>query len=348
MKSYKMLLSGMVVLVWAAQLAAEPLVVKGDPSIIPKGAKVETLWEEGGFTEGVAAADDGTMYFSDFAQPFDARPARVMKFDPTTGKTTIHCADSKMANGLMFNRQGKLFACCASPIGGARALVEITPDGKVKVVVGKFEGKRFNSPNDIVIDPLGRIYFSDPKYVGPEKLELDHFSVYRYDPDGSLHRMVTGVSKPNGVIMAPNGRRLYVAETDNGTAMADSVTDAKRGRMTLNSLRIKRDGSLAGKKVLVDFGDQLGIDGMTVDQQGHIFAAVRSDERPGIRIYTPEGKELGYIQVPELPTNCCFGKGKGSQTLYITAGGGLYRIGLKATGFHPATAKPRAAKKKSN
>ena len=93
--------------------------------------------------------------------------------------------------------------------------------------------------------------------------------------------------------------------------------------------------------MLGDFGDQLGFDGMTVDQQGHIFAAVRSEERFGIRIYSPEGKELGYIQTPELPTNCCFGKGKGQQTLYITAGGGLYRIGLKVTGFHSAIAKSK-------
>ena len=117
--------------------------------------------------------------------------------------------------------------------------------------------------------------------------------------------------------MAPNGRRLYVAETDNGTDQAETVTDAKRGRMTLNALRVKNDGTLARKKVLVDFGDQLGIDGMTVDQQGHIFAAVRSEERFGIRIYDPEGKELGYIQTPELPTNCCFG-GDDLDTLYVT------------------------------
>ena len=123
MKRYNLLLSGIIALGVAAQLPAEPLEVKGDATIIPAGAKLETLWEEGGFTEGVAAADDGTMYFSDFAQPFDARPARVMKFDPATSKTSIHCADSKMANGLMFNRQGRLFACCASPLGGARALV---------------------------------------------------------------------------------------------------------------------------------------------------------------------------------------------------------------------------------
>ena len=138
--------------------------------IIPDGAKLEALWEEGGFTEGVAAGPDGLMYFSDFAQPFNARPARIMKFHPKTGETKIHSKDSKMANGQMFDRKGRLLACCASPLGGKRALVEVLSDGSLKTIVDRFAGKRFNSPNDIVIDRTGRIYFSDPKYVGPEKM----------------------------------------------------------------------------------------------------------------------------------------------------------------------------------
>lgn len=317
-----------------SQSIAADLKVSGDSSIIPDGAKLETLWEKGGFTEGAAAGPDGMMYFSDFAQPFDSGPARVMKFDPKTGKTTVHCPDSKMGNGLMFNAEGRLFACCASPLGGARALVEITSDGKVKPIVERFKGKRFNSPNDLVIDTKGRIYFSDPKYVGPEKMELDSMNVYRYDPDGSLHRVTTDIAKPNGVILSPNGKTLYVAETDNGTDKAESVTDAKRGRMTLNAFPVKNDGTLGTKKVLVNFGGQLGIDGMTVDMQGHIYAAVRSEKRFGIRVYTPAGKEVAYIQTPTLPTNCCFGIDEQIHTLYVTAGSGFYRIKLKSTGHH--------------
>lgn len=310
-----------------------------DPTdIFPPNAKLESLWEEGGFTEGVAAGPDGCMYFSDFAQPFDARPARIMKFDPRTNRTTVHCADSKMANGLMFDRRGRLFACCASPLGGARALVQILPDGEVKTIADRFKGKRFNSPNDIVIDRTRRIYFSDPKYVGPEKRELSSMDVYRYDPDGSLHRASTDIDKPNGVMLSPDGKTLYVAETDNGTDQADAVTDAKMGRMTLNGFAVNADGTLGAKKVLVDFGDQVGIDGMTVDRQGRIYAAVRSADRYGITVFDSNGRELDYLKTPALPTNCCFGRGDERKTLYVTAGKGLYRVRLMNAGHHPAIA----------
>ena len=312
---------------------------RSDSGIVPPDAKLETLWEEGGFTEGAAAGPDGLMYFSDFAQPFDSRPARIMKFDPKTGEMTIHCHDSKMANGLMFDRNARLLACCASPIGGQRALVEITPEGTVRPVVERYQGKRFNSPNDLVIDHKGRIYFSDPKYVGPEKMELSSMDVYRLDPDRSLHRVTTDIAKPNGVMLSPDGKTLYVAETDNGTAELERVTDAKTGRMTLNAFPVKTDGSLGKKKVIVDFGDQVGIDGMTVDVRGNIYAAVQSARRFGIVVFNSKGKERAYIATPALPTNCCFGIGSESKTLYITAGSGFYRIGLKIDGHHPATAE---------
>jgi len=319
------------------EIMAAEAEVRGDPEIVPANAKLETLWEEGGFTEGAAVAPDGSMYFSDFAQPFDARPARVMKFNPLTGQTTIHCADSKMANGLMFDRTGRLIACCASPLEGRRALVEIHPDGRVDTIAGQFHGRRFNSPNDLVIDRHGRIYFSDPKYVGPEKMELTSMDVYRYDPDGSLQRVTFDIDKPNGVILSPDGQTLYVAETDNGTAQAETDTDAVRGRMTLNAFPVKQDdGSLGKKKVLVDFGKNVGIDGMTVDLRGNIYAAVRNAKRFGIVVFSPQGRERAYISTPSLPTNCSFGIDDQSKTLYITAGTGFYRIRLASEGYHSA------------
>ena len=307
-----------------------------DPAIVASDAQLETLWEEGGFTEGAAVSPTGQIYFSDFGQPFDARPARIMVFDPATKKTSVHSADSKMANGLMFDRQGKLIACCASPIGGARALVQVLTDGSIKTLVGRFQGKRFNSPNDLVIDRRGRIYFSDPKYVGPEKMELPSMDVYRYDPDGTIVRVTHNITKPNGVNLSPDGKTLYVAETDNGTAQAETEMDAKPGRMTLNAFPVKPDGSLGTKRVLVDFGKQTGIDGMTVDKQGNIYAAVRSAERFGIVVFSNTGRERAYIQTPELPTNCCFGRGDDVKTLYITAGTGFYRIRMKISGTHSA------------
>lgn len=313
-----------------------PETTGADLAIVPADSNLETLWDEGGFTEGVAAGPDGLMYFSDFAQPFDARPARIMKFNPQTKQTKVHAPDSKMANGLMFNREGRLFACCASPLGGRRALIEVLHDGSLKTIVDRFEGKRFNSPNDIVIDQHGRIYFSDPKYVGPEKMELDTMDVYRLDPDGSLHRATSDVDKPNGVMLSPDGKTLYVAETDNGSVEAEKAQNPTVGRMTLNAFPVRADGSLGKKRVLVDFGKQTGIDGMTVDRNGRIYAAVRSADRFGIVTFATDGKELAYIKTPSLPTNCTFGIGDHAKTLYITAGGGLYRIRLNTTGHHPA------------
>ena len=327
--------------VWILLLSASLTAVQSAAaeSIVPPAATLEPLWEEGGFTEGVAIGPDGLMYFSDFAQPFDARPARIMKFDPQTGQTRVHSADSKMANGLMFDRQGRLIACCASPLGGRRALVEVLPNGSLRTIADRFQGRRFNSPNDIVIDRHGRIYFSDPKYVGPEKMELPSMDVYRFDPNGSLQRVITNITKPNGVVLSPDGRTLYVAETDNGTDQAETVRNPEIGRMTLNAFPVKPDGTTGEKRVLVDFGRQTGIDGMTVDRRGHIYGAVRSAERFGIVVYDPDGRELAYIRTPHVPTNCCFGTARERQTLYITAGGGLYRIRLNSTGHHPALAE---------
>jgi gluconolactonase len=319
---------------------ADDLTVSGDSRIVPVGATLETLWEEGGFTEGAAAGPDGCIYFSDFAQPFDSGPARVMKFDPKSKQITVHCPDSGMGNGLMFTRGGKLIGCCASPLGGHRALVEFLSDGTVLPIVSKFEGKRFNSPNDLVIDRKGRIYFSDPKYVGPEKLELDSYNLYRYDPDGSVRIATQAVDKPNGVMLSPDQKTLYVAETDNGSATADIDKEpATPGRMTLNAFVVNDDGSLGAKTVLHNFGKETGIDGMTVDKEGHIYAAVRSKVRVGLVVFDRFGHELAHIQTPVLPTNCVFGRNDQQKTLYITAGSGLYRIPLGIAGHHAALVK---------
>lgn len=324
--------------------AAEPA---GDPAVIPDGAKLEQIWNEGEFTEGVAVAPDGTIYFSDIAFDVD-KPGRVMKFDPKTGKVTVHCADSGKSNGLMFDRHGKLMASCGAN-KGARGLCEITADGKVKVIVGTYHGKKFNAPNDLVILPNGTIYFSDPRYVGPEPMELDAMCVYRYSPaDGSVTPVTSSkadtglplIEKPNGVHVSPDGRFLYVAETNNGsTDVTKDDENTKKGRMTLNAIRIRKNGTLGRKRVLVDFGKDTGTDGMTVDVEGNIYAAVRAEGRHGIIVYSPQGKERAYIPIEPLPTNCCFGRGEESSTLYITAGGALYRIRLKIDGYHPATAE---------
>jgi gluconolactonase len=322
---------------WAT--AADLAPPSGDSSIVPAEARVETLWEEGAFTEGVAAAPDGTMYFSDI--PSDASAGRIYKFDPATGQTTTACRDSAKSNGLIFDRQGRLIACCGANHGG-QCLAEITADGQVRPLVEKYQSHKFNSPNDLVAHPDGSIYFSDPRYLGPEPMEIDHMSVYRYNPaDQSVTRVTRDITKPNGVAISPDAKTLYVAETDNRTLNVDQPPPGgAKPRMTLNAFPIKPDGTLGPKKVLVNFGNELGIDGMTVDIAGHIYAAVRSASRFGICVYKPDGTEVAYIPTPDLPTNCDFGKGVDASTLFITAGKGLYRVKLKIEGYQPALAKP--------
>ena len=306
----------------------------GDPTILPAGARLELLWNDGEFTEGVAVDKKGQVYFSDIA--IEAKnPGRIMKFDPATGKTSVHIADSGQSNGLFFDKSGRLLAACGANIG-LRGLFEVTANGQMKVIADKFEGKRFNSPNDLVIHPSGRIYFSDPRYVGKEPLELDHMSVYRVDPDGSVHRATNDIRKPNGVILSPDSRTLYVAETDNGsTGLEPAGTLPRTPRMTLNAFPVNNDGTLGPKTVLIDFGQEAGTDGMTTDTAGQIYCAVRKEQRHGIVVFSPAGKELAYIPTGPLPTNCTFGTGSEAKTLYVTAGTGLYRIKLLTIGYHP-------------
>ena len=229
---------------------------------------------------------------------------------------------------MFFTPEGRLLACCGAN-GGAIGLCEFTVRGTVKPIVTKYNGKRLNAPNDLVVHPKGSVYFSDPRYIGYEPIELDHQSVYRYNlKTGELQRVTTDIEKPNGVHVSPDGKTLYVAETNNGSQGLNPDEAVTQGRMTLNAFSVKPDGSLGAKKVLVDFGDELGTDGMTIAPNGNIFAAVRSASRFGIVVYSPAGKELSYLKTPALPTNCCFGVGDEHRVLYVTAGTGLYRVSL--------------------
>ncbi len=308
--------------------------LSGDPSILPSDSRLEMLWNAGEFTEGVAVAPDGTIVFSDIP---GTTPGKVYRFDPTAGTVDVLSHDSGKSNGLMYTRDGRLIACCGAN-DGLRALCEIKPDGEVVELVTDFEGHRFNAPNDLVIHPDGAVYFSDPFYVGSEQRELDHMSVYRVDLEsGEVTRATTTISKPNGLIFSPDGHTLYVAETNNGVANPNDPNALAEGVvMRLHAFDVAEDGTLSGQRMLVDFGEETGIDGMTMDVEGHIYAAVRSQSRFGIAVFSDAGEELAFIPTPDLPTNCCFGVGDEAKTLFVTAGGGLYRIRMGVEGHHPS------------
>ncbi len=282
------------------------------PDLVPSGAKLEKLWSEGEFTEGGAMAGDGSILFSDIGN-------RILRFDPETGKTTVFREPSGRSNGLIFDPKGRLVAAEGANTGGNRRISITEADGNVRTLADRFEGKRFNSPNDVAVDRESRVYFSDPRYVGNEPRELDHESVYRVDPDGSVHRLDTTATRPNGLAVSPDGKTLYVS--DNGS-----------DRRALLAVPLSTDGDVAGKpRVLKNFGEGRGIDGLTVTTDGLIVAAAGAGRISGVYIYDPKGVAVGYIPTPEVPTNVEFG-GPDGKTLYITAGKSLYRIATNMTG----------------
>ncbi len=285
----------------------------GDDSIVAKDAKLEKLWSDGSFTEGPAYGPGGFLYFSDIGN-------RIMKFDPKTEKTSIFRDPSGKANGLIFDTKGRLIACEGADKGGQRRVSITELDGTVKTLADKWQGKRFNSPNDVTLDTKGRVYFTDPRYVGDEPREIDTESVYRIDPDGKVTQIIKDVEKPNGIALSPDMKWLYLAESN------------PKGKQHLLVYPLKGDGTVGAAKVLHDFEKDRGIDGMRLDTKGNIYAAAGSGKTAGVHVFNPEGKELAFIKTPETPSNCCFG-GKDHRTLYITAGRSLYRITVNNAGF---------------
>jgi sugar lactone lactonase YvrE len=288
---------------------------------VAPGAKLEKLWSDGEFTEGPAEAPDGSIYFSDIGN-------RIVRFDPRTNETSTFRDPSGRSNGLKFDARGRLLTCEGANTGGNRRVSITEKDGTVRTLADKFDGRRFNSPNDLCLDAKGRVYFSDPRYVGDEKRELEHESVYRIDPDAKVTRVVSDVKKPNGLVISPDGKTLYVAESGG---------DPGAPRQLL-AYPLNADGTVGPRKVLHDFGKGRGIDGMTVTTEGMIVATAGSGAAGGIYFFSPEGVRLGFLATPEDPNNCCFAR-PDRKTLYITAGKSLYRIQLTVAGAPTAPMK---------
>src|SRR5262245_1612041 len=317
-----------------------------DP-IVPPDAKLEKVFD-GGFvlTEGVAVAPDGMVYFSDITfthvakekkQPVEA--GHIWKLDPKTLKATIFRSPSGMSNGLKFDAEGNLLAAEGADFGGRRVTKTDMKTGKSYVLAGLFEGRPLNSPNDISIDEKGRVYFSDPRYLGHEPIDQPVQAVYRVDTDGSIHRIITDAGKCNGVAVSPDQKTLYVVSNDNGSTgigrlrTKDDPEPTRKGLMALLAYDLSPDGKAKFRKVLVDYAPEDGPDGLVCDTEGNAWVAVRAENRPGIYCYSPDGKELGYIKT-EIPTNVGFGRGADAKVLYITAGKSLYRIRTNREGYH--------------
>lgn len=343
-----MAMSSRVLFTLALVLATRAVAPCADP--VPKDAKLEKIFDGGKvLTEGVAVAPDGTVYFSDITFSHVSKDDKgaieaghIWKHDPKTGKTTIFRSPSGMSNGIKFDADGNMIVAEGADYGGRRVIRTDMSTGKSFIIAGKFEGKPFNSPNDITIDEKGRIYFSDPRYLGDEPVEQPVQAVYRIDTDGSIHRIITDAGKPNGVCISPDQKTLYVISNDNGSfGIGRLPKDAPlhKGEMALLAYDLAADGSAKFRKKMVDYSPQDGPDGMVADTEGNLWVAVRDETRPGIYVYSPEGKELAYLKT-EIPTNVGFGRGADSKTLYITAGKSLYKIKVDKEGYQlPARKK---------
>jgi gluconolactonase len=338
-----------LILLAVSPLPAADLPKPTGEDIVDQGAKLEKLYTRaepisGGLTEGPAVAPDGSIYFSDI--PVGKDKGLIVRFDPKTKKTSYFTRDSHKSNGLKFDARGSLIACEGSDEGGRAVSRWNIKTGKRTVIADRYMGKRFNAPNDLAIDLKGRIYFTDPRYLGDEPRELKHRAVYRIETDGSVIEITHHVEKPNGIALSPDQRTLYLIDHNNGTDRIDpNAPPPRKGAMKVYAFPLDEDGKVNGKrKTLVDYRTEDGADGMAVDVKGHIYLASRSLKRPGILVVDSEGKEVGFIPTGPsqpgakkpvgIPSNCCFGIGKESKVLYITVDLSLYRIPVKVAGYH--------------
>ncbi len=343
-----LLTSVLVLSTLTAAFADEP----ADNMILPPGAGLEVLHSRraklnSGLTEGPAVALDGTIYFTDM--PFGADNGMILRHDPKTGETTVFTSNSGKSNGLASLADGSLVSCDGADGGGRRLVRWNLETGEGTTLVDRFQGKRFNSPNDLCVDRKGRIYFTDPRYGGTEPRELEHEAVYRVDADRTVVEITRDVEKPNGIVLSPDQRTLYVGDHNNGgNRLRPTDPEPKRGAMKVYAFPLDEDGLVGGpRETLVDFGTENGCDGMTVDSTGNLYLACRSLARPGVKVVDPTGQELAFIETGPrdqsglfddwkgIPSNVEFGVGDDAHSLYVTIDKALYRVRVRTRGFHP-------------
>jgi gluconolactonase len=338
---------------WSASSAVDPGFPPstGDRSILPPGATLDRIFDGGCvLTEGVAAGHDGMIYFSDITftrackDPSGKFPqaGHIWRYNPTTGEATIFRSPSGMSNGLKFDREGNMIAALGADFGGRMLIKTDMKTGKSYILTGLFEGKPYNALNDISIDEKGRIYFTDPRYLGHEPVMADGFAAYRLDPDGTVRRIATDCGKCNGILVSPDQKRLYIVSNDNGWLEFQNLKEGEKllqGSHLLQVYDLAPDGTVSNRRVFKDYSRDRtpacsGPDGLVADVEGNIYAAERCEHRPGIVVYAPDGRELAFIPTgTELPTNVGFGRGAEASILYVTSGKNLYRITVGKKGY---------------
>ena len=261
------------------------------------------------FTEGPVWHPDGYLLFSDI-------PANTINRYTPGGGIEPYVKPSRNSNGLTYDRQGRLIACEHS----GRQVSRQAADGTMVPIAQEWGGKRFNSPNDVVVHSGGSIFFTDPPYgITPDQSELGFNGLYRIDPDGGVELLCSDFGRPNGLAFSPDESVLYVDDTE---------------RRNVRAFDVKPDLTLADDLVFIDMDvpEQGSPDGMKVDTLGNLYVTGGG----GIWVITPEAEHLGTLAFPEQPANLAFG-GDGDRTLFVTARTGLYSIRVRVSGITPFT-----------
>ena len=300
--------------------------------LVPPGATIEKLAEGFEWSEGpvwVGQGQGGYLLFSDVPNNVVHRWAPgegVSEFLKPSGYTGATPRGGEPgSNGLTLDPQGRLVLCQH----GDRRVARLEKDGKQTALAERYEGKRFNSPNDAVFDSKGNLYFTDPPYgleknVNDPKKELDFQGVYRVTPDGKITLLTKEMSRPNGIALSPDEKTLYVANSD--PAKAVWMAFDLKGDGTVSNGRVFFDATALAKQP----GRKGLPDGLKVDRQGNLFATGPG----GVLVFTPDGTHLGTIVTGEATANCAFG-GEDGGVLYMTADMFICRTKLSTKGDVP-------------